>query len=185
MQRFLTLIALLTLMPPAIAGAWVTESSSTLKFQAVQQNARFEGEFGEFTASIDFDPAAPETGSISASVDLGSVDTNYGERDDYLRGAEWFFIERWPQATFTAATIKADAAGFVAAGKLNLRGIVRPVELRFTFTTTPVGARLTGTADLLRLDFGVGTGDWEDTEWVANEVTVLVDLQLSPASTTN
>ena len=32
------------------------------------------------------------------------------------------------------------------------------------------GAKLTGTAKLKRLDFGVGQGDWKSTEWVGDTV---------------
>ena len=52
----------------------------------------------------------------------------------------------------------------------------------FTFESAEVSGinqgRLSGTVKLNRLDFGVGQGFWADTSWVANEVTVQVDLSL-------
>jgi polyisoprenoid-binding protein YceI len=167
---------------PAAAAEWQAGAGSTVRFAAVQQGARFEGGFTRFTARIDFDPDQPAAGNIAATIDLGSVDTQYAERDEYLREADWFHIARWPQAEFRATTIAAAATGFVARGELTLRGVTRPVELAFTFTTTPAGARLAGSASLQRLDFGVGSGDWTDTTWVGNEVQVMVDLQLVPAA---
>lgn len=168
---------------PAAATEWQDGPDSSLRFSAVQQGARFEGSFARFAARIDFDPDQPAAGSISADIDLGSVDTQYAERDEYLRDPEWFHIARWPEAQFRATAIEPAAAGFVARGELTLRGVTQPVELPFTFTTTPAGARLEGTASLLRLDFGVGTGDWTNTQWVGNEVQVMVNLQLEPAAT--
>ncbi|MEE4186610.1 MAG: YceI family protein [Gammaproteobacteria bacterium] len=168
---------------PAAAADWEEGPGSTLRFAAVQQGARFEGRFSRFAAHIDFDAAQPGTGSITADIDLGSVDTQYEERDDYLRDPEWFHIARWPQARFRATAIEPADNGFVAHGELTLRGVTQPVDLAFTFTTTATGARLAGTASLQRLDFGVGTGDWADTRWVGNDVQVMVDLQLLPAAT--
>ena len=168
---------------PAVAEQWQDGPDSALRFSAVQQQAQFEGGFTRFSARIDFDPAAPAGGSIAADIDLGSVDTQYADRDEYLRGTEWFHIARWPQAQFRADTIRSAGEGFVASGELSLRGVKQPVDLAFTFEQTAAGARFIGSADLLRLDFGVGTGDWADTQWVANEVKVMVDLQLVPVST--
>ncbi|HEY5612417.1 MAG TPA: polyisoprenoid-binding protein, partial [Lysobacter sp.] len=45
------------------------------------------------------------------------------------------------------------------------------------------GARpvLTGKATLKRLDFGVGSGDWADTDLIPNEVAVSTRVVLAPA----
>jgi len=165
------------------AEVWQAGADSTLKFSAVQQGARFEGGFARFSTQIEFDPAEPAAGRISATIDLDSVDTQNPERDDYLREAEWLHIVRWPQARFAADRIRPDGNGYIADGELTLRGVTRPVALRFDWTPTGTGARFTGSADLLRLDFGVGSGDWTDTRWVKNEVQVSVDLQLQPVGT--
>jgi polyisoprenoid-binding protein YceI len=184
MIRLLTLAVCMTLAFTARAEVWQAGAGSTLKFQAVQQRASFEGVFKTFTAQIDFDPADPAAGRIEANIDLGSVDTDYADRDEYLRDTEWFNIMKWPAATFVASDISVTDSGFLARGELSLRGVSQPVEFRFTVGSTPAGARLQGSAKLLRLEFDVGTGDWADTEWVANEVGVTVDLQLVPADST-
>ncbi len=84
----------------------------------------------------------------------------------------------WPESTYTATSAAAADDGWVAAGELSLKGITLPVELAFQFAEDGESASFTGTADLKRLDFNVGTGDWTDTRWVGNEVRVKVDLVL-------
>ena len=61
-----------------------------------------------------------------------------------------------------------------------LRGVRKPVTL--TFTWTP-GAKplLAGKAVVKRLDFGVGGGDWSDTDLLPNEVAISTRVQLTPA----
>jgi hypothetical protein len=41
---------------------------------------------------------------------------------------------------------------------------------------------LSGLATLQRLDFGVGQGQWQSTEWLGNEVTVRYSLVLAPSA---
>ena len=54
--------------------------------------------------------------------------------------------------------------------------------MTLTFTWTP-GAKpvLNGKATVKRLDFGVGGGDWTDTETIPNEVAVSTKVVLQPA----
>jgi polyisoprenoid-binding protein YceI len=153
-------------------------------FIAVQQGAKFESQFEAFTTAIHFDPARPEAGRITARIDLASVDTGNPERDEVLKGADWFSLARWPRAEFTADRVARDGDGYVARGALTLRGVTGPAALKFRWTPPAPGkpARLVGTARLERLAFGVGQGEWRETTYVGNRVDVLVDIQLRPAS---
>ena len=63
---------------------------------------------------------------------------------------------------------------------MTLRGVTKDVPIDFQFVATSGGAKLTGTAKLKRLDFGVGQGDWKSTEWVGDAVNVAFSLVLKP-----
>ena len=67
---------------------------------------------------------------------------------------------------------------FSGAGKLTLRNVTREVPIEFTFERKSGSAWLKGSAQLKRLDFGVGQGDWKDTENVGNDVKVSFVLLL-------
>jgi hypothetical protein len=51
------------------------------------------------------------------------------------------------------------------------------VQLTFTVTADGDSRVLNGTAQLDRLALGVGTGEWEDTDWVGKDVTVQVHIK--------
>lgn len=157
-------------------------AGSSLGFTAVQQGAKFESRFETFTARVSFDPASPQTGRITARIDLASVDTGNPERDEVLKGADWFNLARWPQAVFSAGQIVRDGEGFLARGTLALRDVTAPATLKFRWTPAAQGqpARLAGSAVLDRLAFGVGQGEWRDTSYVGNRVEVQVDIGLRP-----
>ncbi len=172
--------------PTATPAFELEPSGSSLKFTAGQQGAKFESRFETFTAQIQFDPARPESGRILARIELASVDTGNPERDEILNTPDWFGVSQWPEATFAANKIVRATDGYSANGTLVLRGVSRPVTLSFRWTPAAGGkpARLTGSAAVDRLAFGVGQGDWQDTAYVGNAVAIQVDIRLRPVQST-
>lgn len=184
----LAVTVLLTTPLPGTARDWqLLPDRSQLSFVATQQGARFRGRFEAFDAVIRLDPAAPGEGRIEATVRTASVNTQNAERDEYLRGADWFHSEQWPEARFVSTAIRPAAdGGLVAEGRLSLRDVSRTVPFYFSFDAEGEDgrARLSGWLEIRRLRFGVGRGLWENTEWVGDEVRVEVELVLEPAGAT-
>ena len=155
------------------------DGGGSLTFEATQAGATFTGRFGEFTADIDFDPADPAACRFEVRIDTASADTRESQRDEVLKGPEFFWVERYPEATYRGRGCRADGERYALDGELTLRGVTRPVPLRFSHATGRGGAVIEGSARLSRLAFGVGQGEWQSTEWVGDEVTVRFDLLLA------
>ena len=162
------------------ATAWQLDPARcSLAFRATQAGAEFEGQFKRFTATIQFDPGDLAGSAFDVGIDIASAATLESERDALLQGPDWFAVRQFPQARFTATRFRQAGAGFAADGTLALRGVSRPVSLAFAFTPGSAGrATLAGTAVVRRLDFGVGQGEWQATEWIADEVKVVFTLRL-------
>ena len=158
--------------------------SSRLEFVGVQAGAEFKGVFHRFTAAIDFAPDALANAHFDVQIDMSSVDTLDKDRDGTMRGADIFDVARFPTAHYVTRSFANTAAGYTAIGALTLHGTTKDVPIDFQFATTSSGARLEGTAELKRLDFGVGQGDWKSTEWVGDIVKVAFSLVLKPKPTT-
>jgi len=183
----LCLLALLGALQAAGATEYTADHrAGTVRFSAIQQGAAFDGGFERFTARISFDPEQLDAAVIEASIDLRSINTQNAERDGYLHTEDWLDTRRWPVAEFAATDITpADGGGYVARGKLTIRDVSLPTDFRFTLApeAAPGGEgalRLHGEATLSRLAFGIGRGEWRDTRWVGDTVSVTVDLRLSP-----
>lgn len=168
--------------------AWVIDhEQSHLTFEATQMKAPFTGIFKKFDGEILFDPARLEDSSVSIRIDMASVDTKSADRDVNLPTAPWFFIESFPESKFEAAKFEKTAENaYVAHGNLTIRNVTLPVELPFTLeiATDPAGgqtAKMQGELTLQRLDYGIGTGEWKDTESVGNAVVVKVSLMAHTA----
>ncbi|SRR5579883_2082412 len=156
-------------------------AQSSLAYTFIQAGAANQGRFASY--SVDFDPDA---GRLAVIIDMRSFDTGDSQRNGVLGGKDFFDVAHHPQARFTATQLVRTATGYDATGPLTLHGITRNVRVPFTWRTATVQGRtvgyLTGQTTLRRLDFGIGQGQWQSTEWVGNEVTVRYSLVLTPKS---
>jgi polyisoprenoid-binding protein YceI len=169
--------------PAAQAGVRQADASAgTLLFSATQAGAKFTGAFKSFRVLFDFDPANPSKGSLDVTVETPSIDTQDAERDEILKGRDFFWTEKYPQAVFHAVRFEPDGAGFRALGELSIRGAKKPATVHFTLAPASGVSIMKGTANLKRLDFGLGQGDWASTEWVGDGVEVRFELKLHPVA---
>jgi polyisoprenoid-binding protein YceI len=181
MNKYLVLFVLTFLAGVVVAATpWKTEpKQSKLTFVGTQAGAEFVGVFQQFTADIQFDPKDLATSRFNVGIDVKSVDSKDKERDDIIRGTDLFAVQRWPTAQYVADKFTDNGGGkFTGLGKLTIRDVTRDVPIEFAYGTDASGAWLKGQAKLKRLDFGVGQGEWKDTQWVSNDVRVEFTLRL-------
>lgn len=173
--------ALFAAVAPAFAADYVQQTGSTLTFATQYQGEVFAGNFPGFTARMSFDPANLTNSKLDVVIPLAGTNSKNAERDDTLKGADFFNIAKFAQARFTATKFRSlGGNNYAADGSLNLRGATKPVTLTFTWTAgdKPV---LAGKATVKRLDFGVGGGEWADTSIIPNEVAVSTKVVFAPA----
>lgn len=162
----------------AHAAAWTVDPArSRLGFTGQQSGEPFTGRFKTWTAAIDFDPAHPEAGHVSATIDTATATTGDIQKDEAMPGADWFDASAFTTATFEATGFAPKGGdAYETTGKLTLRGVSKNVVLPFTLTITGDQAHAVGHAKLVRTDFGVGQGAWSSGDTVALDVTVDLDL---------
>ncbi len=176
--------ALASFLPLAAqAASWHADAkNSSLGFSGTYQGDAFDGRFKAFDAAIAFDPAQLADSRFDVKITLASADTANSERDETLRGADFFNTAHMPVATYTAAKFRSLGGNrYAADGTLTLRGASKPVTLSFAWTGG-AAPTLTGDALVNRLDFGVGGGEWADTTTIGNAVKVHTVLKLAPAA---
>jgi polyisoprenoid-binding protein YceI len=173
-------LAALLATPTASAADYAQAAGSTLAFASRYDGELFTGRFPDFDTRISFDPARPEAGKLDVSIGLASAVTGNGDRDSTLKTADFFDVARFAQARYTANGFRKLADGqYAADGTLELRGVRKPVTLTFTWTA---GAQpvLAGKAVVKRLEFGVGGGDWDDTDTIPDAVNISTRVVLKP-----
>jgi polyisoprenoid-binding protein YceI len=180
--RYLLILALVCGSVALAATQWsVQPKESKLTFVATALDAPFDGTFEHFTADIKFDPQDLAGSRFDVKIDTASANTRNEDRDGALRGDDFFAVKQYPTAHYVADHFTSKGGNkYGAAGKLTIRNVTRDVPIEFTFENKSGSAWLKGSAQLKRLDFGVGQGEYQATDQVANEVKINFVLLLKP-----
>ena len=158
LHNLVAAFAILALSP----AAWGNESykfdpsGSTIGFTVHQFLGTTHGKFTSFSGKIDVDREHPENSSVTAQIDVRSIDTHIKKRDDHLRSPEFFNVEKFPQMTFRSRSVKRTGpqSGDIL-GDLTMHGVTRPITLhvklltpvnetsrtRWAVTTEPIARR--------------------------------------------
>ena len=155
-------LAASTTIPGYIAGSWVidpvhSDVSFTVRHMMV---SKVRGRFGAFTGSI-VTAENPVESSVTAEIDVSSIDTNNSQRDDHIRSADFFEVEKFPPLTYKSTSVAAKGDDFLVQGELTLKGITKNVPLKLElngFTADPYGGQRVGfsaTTEISRKEFGV------------------------------
>jgi polyisoprenoid-binding protein YceI len=181
MPRFFALAFLLSLAFAAPAADYVQGPGSSLAFAGKYQGDVFTGRFPGFSARLRFDPAQLANASLDVTIPIANATTGNADYDDNMRSDAFFDAAKFPQAHYTATRFRSLGGNqYAADGTLSLHGASRPVTLTFTWTpgAQPV---LAGKATVKRLDFGIGGGDFADTDVIPDAVAVSTRVVFQPA----
>lgn len=165
---------------PAAAAEYVQAPGSTLVFAGKYDGEVFVGRFPGFATTLDFDPARPQDARLDVAIPLATTSSGNADRDETLLGGDFFAVGKFPQASYRARGFRHLGDNrYAADGTLSLRGVSKPVTLEFTWTPGPSPV-LNGKATVPRLAFGVGGGDWADTDLLPDAIAVSTKVQFSP-----
>ena len=111
-------------------------SGSTIGFAVHQFLGTTHGKFMKFFGKIEIDRDHPENSSVTAQIDVRSIDTRIKKRDDHLRSAEFFDVEKFPQMTFKSRSVKrtGSESGDIV-GDLTMHGVTKPITLHVKLLT--------------------------------------------------
>lgn len=180
MPRALLSIFCALLALPALAESpqWAPDmATSRIGFVTYWQNAPVKGVFTAWTADIRFDPDDLSAGRVAVEIQTGSADTNYADRDAEIKKSDWFAVQAFPTATFSAETFRhVEGDAYEADGVLAIKGVEQPMTLPFTLKIEGDAAVMAATVPVSRLAFTIGEGQWERTDFIKDDVTVEIEV---------
>ncbi len=149
-------------IPGYVAGTWAidpvhSEVSFVVRHMMV---SKVRGRFDKFEGSI-VTADDPLASTVTASVDLSSINTGQEQRDAHIRSADFFEVEKYPTMNFTSTAIKASKEGYVLEGDLTLKGVTRAVAFNLEisgFGPDAYGGTRCGfsaSTQINRMDYGV------------------------------
>lgn len=114
------------------AGTWkVDPVHSSVEFHVKHLGiATVKGQFKEFEGTLE---SGPDGVVAYGTVKTASVDTREPQRDEHLRSADFFEVDRYPEIGFRSTEIRAAGEDdFEIVADLTIHGVTRQVTLQAT-----------------------------------------------------
>jgi polyisoprenoid-binding protein YceI len=172
-------------LPGYVAGTWTidpvhSEVGFSVRHMMV---SKVRGKFNEFSGTI-VTGESPLDSSVTATIDLSSIDTGNPDRDNHIRSADFFDVTTHKAMTYRSTGARRDGDGYLLDGELTLKGITRPIALHLElggFGRDPYGgtrAGFTATGELRRSEFGVDFNAVLETGGVVVADKVEIQLEI-------
>ena len=124
----MTAPALRALNDGELTGSWTLDAARSevrLRSRSMWGLAAVNGVFRD----VSGDATVTEAGAVSGTIAVraASVDTKNKKRDEHLRSAEFFDVDRHPVITFSVDGVRPSGPGVAVTGELTVRGVTRPL----------------------------------------------------------
>lgn len=186
---FLSLLVGVATIPAQAADTYqVDPSHSSLEFAAKHlMVSTVKGGFTDFTGSIQYDPADATAFNAEVTIQAASLSTNQKQRDEHLRGNDFFDVEKFPTLTFKSKSLAKSGDGYQLIGDLNMHGVTKEISIPVQISgpvASPFGTQvigISGTTKINRQDFGIAWNKSLDNGGlvVADDVDLMVNIEAS------
>jgi polyisoprenoid-binding protein YceI len=186
-----TLLTLLVLSLPAAADleSWrIDPAHSAANFSVKHMMvSTVRGTFGKMSGTVQLDPKDLTKTVVDATIEVASITTNNERRDNHLRSADFFDVEKFPTMTFKSKSVRVAGAGKLkVTGDLTIHGVTKEVTWDVDGPTPELNAGrvikrgASATTVIKRSEFGMVWNRAIEAGGVTvgDEVSITVDLEL-------
>jgi polyisoprenoid-binding protein YceI len=155
----LILAGLAVFAPGVRAGTYNLENKNAdITFTYTVGFVEQTGRLREIDGVLKYDKKAPQKSAVEAVIKTGSLTANAFE--DELKSSSFFNVEEYPDIRFVSTAVKPAGENSVEfTGTLTLRGVTRPMALRFDFEPQKNGGanliKVIAKGQMKRSDFGM------------------------------
>lgn len=142
------------------------------------------GSFRDFSGTINYDPKEISKSSVNFTAKVTSIDTGVAPRDNHLRSADFFEVEKYPEMTFKTTKVEKKGKDFIVHGDLTLKGVTKQVAIPFTINGIIKDAQgnmkmgISAETMINRQDYGIKWQNKLPDGTLALSDNVKIDLQL-------
>jgi cytochrome b561/polyisoprenoid-binding protein YceI len=157
----------------SVVTGWGVDKGGHLGFAASVNGSTVSGRFSRWDAAILFDLDKLDQSHLSVQVDLLSASTDDADRDQMLKGSDFFGNAPGGKAVFHSSVIRhIERDRYFAQGTLVMNGKSLPLAIGFALHIDGGKAKVTGSTTIDRTLFGVGSGQWAAVDQIAADVAV-------------
>ena len=174
LKRIFTTLAIFSTIIASGQTYTPTDAGSKVRFVIKNFGINTGGTFDGLGGSITFDPASLAIASFNVSVDAKTVDTDMEARDNHLRKAEYFDVEKYPKISFRSTKITTtNKEGYLFMfGVITIKNISKEISFPFTQKSKDDGILFEGEFKLNRRDFGVGGKSFSMSDELTVELSI-------------
>jgi polyisoprenoid-binding protein YceI len=138
-SRVLTIALAISVLPAIAAAATETfvfdKSHTKVGFQIRHWLTKVEGRFRDFDGRIAIDRAQPMNSSVDVTIQAASIDTGQERRDNHLRSADFFEVEKYPTITFKSSKVVPKGKDlYEVTGDLTMHGVTKTLVVAVRHT---------------------------------------------------
>ncbi|WAJ46571.1 YceI family protein [Mycobacterium sp. Aquia_216] len=144
---------------PDLAGVWnIVPDRSTVSFKIKNMwgLVNVKGRFTEFSG----DGQLTGTGAVFGRLDIrtASLNTGIGRRDEHLRSADFFDVERFPEISVVVTAVQpTEGKAAELRADFTIKGVTAPLLLPITVTEAGDGSiQISGETKIDRSQFDIG-----------------------------
>ncbi len=89
------------------------------------------GFFRDFTGSVNFDAKDITKSTVEFTAKATSIDTGVAARDNHLRSADFFEVEKYPEITFKSTKVEKKGKGYLLTGDFTMKGVTKSITFPF------------------------------------------------------
>jgi polyisoprenoid-binding protein YceI len=180
----LALLSALFLSAPALADTYEIDPAHThVGFQISHLGfSETYGVFKNVSGTLTLDEKKPAASAVDVTIDVASIDTASDQRDEHLKGPDFFDVAKYPTMTFKSTKVKVTGKNTATVtGDLTLHGVTKPVSLLVKLNKageSPIAkgryvAGFSALGKLKRSDFGIKTY----LPMIGDEVTIAISSE--------
>ncbi len=164
----------------------VDKTHSEVTFRVRHFVSKVSGRFDDFSGTITVVPGKPAASSVEFAIKAASINTANTGRDNHLKSADFFDVEKQPEITFKSTKIApVDADTFNVTGIFTMHGVARELTIPVEFGGTVTDSRGTEKAGfslatkINRKDYGIVWNQTLDSGGVmlGDEVEITVNIE--------
>jgi polyisoprenoid-binding protein YceI len=91
--------------------------------------AKVHGGFEKISGKLAYDPTDLSKTTVDVSIETASINTRDANRDQHLKGADFFDVEKYPTVTFKSTRAEGAGDTLRVTGDLTLHGVTKSVTL--------------------------------------------------------
>ena len=159
---------------------------STVRFTIAHMViSEIDGNFTDFSGSINYTKPDLSDAAIDFSINTNSVNTRNAKRDGHLKSPDFFDVSKYPTINFKSTSVThKEGKNYLLKGHLTMHGVTKPIELNLFYAGSikdnrgnfKAGYKVKGS--LKRSDYGLKYNSVMDNGGVVIGNKVSFDIKL-------